>query len=160
MVIKNADYTTSYEDEEWFGDLDDEGIMNEQMYKILVGADCSIELQGVPANPENHPITINHGWNWIGFPCAQEVSLEDALASFEAAEGDILKTSGFTTIFEDGEWFGDIEEMIPGQGYMYYSNSTELKTLIISTGAKMHRAYPNFGKLPKQPKKATPTNGN
>ena len=62
--------------------------------------------------------------------------------------------------FDGEEWFGDFETLVPGQGYMYYSNSTEPKTLIISTGAKMHRAYPNFGKLPKQVKKATPTNGN
>ena len=157
MVIKNADYTTSYEDEEWFGDLDDEGIMNEQMYKILVGADCSIELQGVPANPEDHPITINHGWNWIGFPCAQEVSLEDALASFEAAEGDILKTNDFTTAFENGEWFGDLEDMSPGQGFMYYSSSATPKTLIFQNGAKARRAYPNFGKIKKQPVEVVPT---
>jgi hypothetical protein len=157
MVIRNADYTTSYEDEEWFGDLDDEGIMNEQMYKILVSADCTIELQGVPANPENHPITINHGWNWIGVPCAQEVSLEDALANFEAAEGDILKTNDFTTTFENGEWFCDLEDMNPGQGFMYYSSSVTPKTLIFQNGAKARRAYINFGRINKQPIEVVPT---
>ena len=159
-VIKNADYTTSYEDEEWFGDLDDEGIMNEQMYKIYVTADCEFELQGTPANPANHTITIVHGWNWIGFPYSQTVSIEDALADFEAEEGDILKTSESTTNFEDGEWFGDIEEMIPGQGYMYYSNSNDEKELTFQTGAKAHRAYPNFGQLPKQSFKVMPVEGN
>jgi hypothetical protein len=147
-VIKNADYTTSYEDEEWFGDLDDEGIMNEQMYKVYVIADCEVELQGMPADPANHTITIVHGWNWIGFPCSETVSIEDALADFEAEEGDILKTSESTTNFEDGEWFGDIEEMVPGQGYMYYSNSEEEKELTFLTGAKARRNN-NLGKLKK-----------
>ena len=76
------------------------------------------------------------------------MSIEDALADFEAEEGDILKTSESTTNFEDGEWFGDIEEMVPGQGYMYYSNSEEEKELTFLTGAKARRNN-NLGKLKK-----------
>ena len=158
--IQSFNNNTEFDGEEWFGGLDDIGISNEQMYMILVDSDCTVELSGIPANPANHEIAINPGWNWIGFPCAMELNVSDALANFQAEEEDMIQISESMIEFDGEEWFGDFETLVPGQGYMYYSNSTEPKTLIISTGAKMHRAYPNFGKLPKQVKKATPTNGN
>lgn len=158
--IQSFNNNTEFDGEEWFGGLDDIGISNEQMYMILVDSDCTVELSGIPANPANHEIAINPGWNWIGFPCAMELNVSDALANFQAEEEDMIQISESMIEFDGEEWFGDFETLVPGQGYMYYSNSIEPKTLIISTGAKMHRAYPNFGKLPKQVKKATPTNGN
>jgi hypothetical protein len=158
--IQSFNNNTEFDGEEWFGGLDDIGISNEQMYMILVDSDCTVELSGIPANPADHEIAINPGWNWIGFPCAMELNVSDALANFQAEEEDMIQISESMIEFDGEEWFGDFETLVPGQGYMYYSNSTESKTLIISTGAKMHRAYPNFGKLPKQVKKATPTNGN
>ncbi|MBQ3628862.1 MAG: hypothetical protein II947_07550, partial [Bacteroidaceae bacterium] len=158
--IQSFNNNTEFDGEEWFGGLDDIGISNEQMYMILVDSDCTVELSGIPANPADHEIAINPGWNWIGFPCAMELNVSDALANFQAEEEDMIQISESMIEFDGEEWFGDFETLIPGQGYMYYSNSTELKTLIISTGAKMQRAYPNFGKLPKQVKKAKPTDGN
>ena len=158
--IQSFNNNTEFDGEEWFGGLDDIGISNEQMYMILVDSDCTVELSGIPANPADHEIAINPGWNWIGFPCAMELNVSDALANFQAEEEDMIQISESMIEFDGEEWFGDFETLVPGQGYMYYSNSTEPKTLIISTGAKMHRAYPNSGKLPKQVKKAKPTDGN
>ena len=158
--IQSFNNNTEFDGEEWFGGLDDIGISNEQMYMILVDSDCTVELSGIPANPANHEIAINPGWNWIGFPCAMELNVSDALTNFQAEEEDMIQISESMIEFDGEEWFGDFETLVPGQGYMYYSNSTESKTLIISTGAKMHRAYPNSGKLPKQVKKAKPTDGN
>ena len=43
----------------------------------------------------------------------------------------MVANSEMFTEFEDGEWFGDVAILIPGQGFMYYSNSTEPKMLII-----------------------------
>jgi hypothetical protein len=52
----------------------------------------------------------------------------------------ILSVDDYTT-FEDG-WgaMGDLEEMTPGQGYMYFSASDEDRDLIIQTAAKGRRA--------------------
>lgn len=156
LVIKSVDLITMYEDEEWFGDLDDEGMYNEQMYMVNVSEDCQVVLQGTPANPADHGITIKRGWNWIGFPYDQELSIEEALADFEAEEGDALKSASTITVFEDDEWFGDLETLVPGGGYMYYYNGTEPQTLIFSTGAKakrgVNRVIPiNLKKLTTKP---------
>ncbi len=137
IQIKSSQVNTEYDSEwGWFGDLDDLGMTNEQMYAINVSALCTVTLEGTPANPANHPITIVHGWNWIGFPSGVAISLEEAFAGF-AIEGDKIKNR-VTQIEYDPEWgwYGDFETLEPGQGYMYYSASSTPRTLVFPAGAK------------------------
>ena len=136
MQIQSTENMTEYDGEDWFGDLDDLGISNEQTYLIEMGAPCTVELQGMPANPANHVITINYGWNWIGFPSAEPMDVVEAFAGFEAEEDDQIMSQNSMTEFDGEEWFGDVETLEPGQGYMYYSNSPETKTLIYQIGRK------------------------
>lgn len=136
LFIESSDYSTEFDGEDWFGDLDNEGMVNEQMYLILTNAPCTVQLQGMPADPANHAITINPGWNRIGFPCTEAVEITIAFADFQAEEGDVLESADGQTEFDGEEWFGDLEAMIPGQGYLYYSNSTEPKTLVFRMEGK------------------------
>jgi hypothetical protein len=135
-IESRNDGMTEYDGEDWFGDLDDVGITNEQMYLIQTSAACTIQLNGIPANAASHPITINPGWNWIGYPCAQEMSITEALAGFEAEEGDQLESKAGYTEYDGEDWFGEIETLTPGQGYLYYSNSAVPKTLIFQVSRK------------------------
>ena len=120
----------------WYGTLT--SINNEQMYKIRTNAACEATVVGVPAVPENHPISINSGWNWIGFPCNQNVSVDVAMSGFTPENNDVLKgRNGFTTYYSDGNynmWYGTLNTLEPGRGYMYRSNSTTQKTLVFQTG--------------------------
>jgi Fic family protein len=61
---------------------------------------------------------------------------EDAFADFEAEDGDMILSADDFTTFESGGWgaMGDLVEMTPGHGYMYYSASDEVKYLVIQTG--------------------------
>ena len=128
---------TEFDGEDWFGDLDDVGIFNEQAYWIETSTACSIELTGVPAVVDEYEITINPGWNWIGFPSAEPIAVADALANFNAEEADQIQCNDATSAEFDGEeWFGDLETFTPGQGYMYFSASEETKILVFSTAAK------------------------
>ena len=138
LMIKSTDiYTENDAEWGWFGDLDEEGIVNEQMYKVLVSGPCTVTLEGIPANPADHTITINKGWNWIGFPSAEAISLDDAFANF-AQEGDIIRNSDGETPYDPewGGWFGDFETLEPGQGYMYYSTNSTPRTLVFPSAAK------------------------
>ena len=136
-IWSNSNSTEYDEEWGWFGDLDDIGITNGETYLVKTSTTCSVQLQGLPANPANYAITINHGWNWIGFPCSQEITIQEALSNFEAETGDQIWNSENSTEYDDGwGWFGDIESLVPGEGYMYYSNSTQPKTLIFQTGSK------------------------
>jgi hypothetical protein len=122
----------------WYGSLN--SLENEKLYMVKVSNACTVELQGTRANPTSHAITIQEGWNWIGYPCDQAVNVEAALAGFTPANGDQIKYGNVFTTYYSGTgysmWYGGLTELIPGQGYMYYSNSTETKTLIFQTGAK------------------------
>ena len=122
----------------WAGDLDGTGLLNEHMYMIEVSEDITVELQGPATNPESHEITLYPGdFSWIGFPCAEEVDVNVALAGLEAEDGDYIENNELGIIYYyGGVWIGDFDTMIPGRGYMYYSNSTDEKTLIFQAGAK------------------------
>ncbi|MBO7082778.1 MAG: hypothetical protein J6W30_02915, partial [Bacteroidales bacterium] len=84
------------------------------------------------------------GWNWIGFPCDHEMTIEEALGGFDAEDGDVFANSENFTEF-DGEWFGDVETLLPGQGFMYFSNSNEPKTLIIGSSKGNRLLIPSSG---------------
>ena len=135
VEIQSYDDNTECMDGEWFGGLDDVGIDNAQTYMILAVNDCTIELEGPATDPANYPITLYRGWNWIGFPCAQEVSVADAFAGFEPEEGDVLQSYDNMTEFDGEDWWGELETLVPGQGLMYYSMSDEPKELVFQTGS-------------------------
>ena len=120
----------------WYGSLS--SIENEQMYKIRTNAACNAVMVGHAASPANHPININGGWNWIGFPCNQSVSVNDALSGFTPVANDVIKSrNGSTTYVSYGStslWYGTLNTLEPGQGYMYKSNSNTSKTLVFQTG--------------------------
>ena len=139
VSIENNTYgSTAYdaENDEWFGDLDYEGIYNEQMYIIEVSADCMVGLQGTIVDPSIYEFEIYPGYNWIGFPCSVEVSVADALANFEAEEDDQIEAPNSVMYYWGGEWVsdGDFETFVPGQGYFYFSNSEDTKTLTFVVG--------------------------
>ena len=120
----------------WYGTLN--SITNEQMYKVRTNAACNAAMTGLPANPSNHPITINSGWNWIGFPNNQSVSVTEAMSGYTPADNDVIKGRNASTTYLAGYnmWYGTLNTFEPGQGYMYKSNSTTAKTLTFNTNAK------------------------
>ena len=138
LQIKNGNISTEYDSEwGWFGDLDEVGITNEEMIMIKTANACTLELQGTPTNPAIHPITIYPGWNWIGYPCAEEMTLEEAFYNFTPEVDDKIKNSEGTSEYDaEWGWFGDVETLVPGQGFMYYSASTVPKTLVFQAGRK------------------------
>ena len=138
LQIKSNSLSTEYDAEwGWFGDLDEVGITVGEMVMIEATAECSIQLQGVLTNPADHPITINPGWNWIGYPCAETMTLGEAFTNFTPEVGDRIKNiEGSSEYDSEWGWFGDVETLVPGQGFMYYSSSTVAKTLVFQVGRK------------------------
>ena len=113
----------------WTGTL--QAIDNESGYKINVLEECTSLLSGVAAQPSDHPITLNAGWNLIGYPVSEAQSIVSALSNFEALQGDIIKgQEGFVTYEATLGWTPSTFTLTPGKSYMYYSNATEGKTLI------------------------------
>jgi hypothetical protein len=89
-----------------------------KMYIINVVSTGEITLKGVPVDPAEHPITINHGSNYLGFPFDENMTLTNAFAGF-AKNGDKIKTKNETCPYNRGRWGNQISTLEPGKGYIY-----------------------------------------
>jgi len=143
IQIKSSVKVTAWDEdeEEWSGGLQSVGLTNDKTYMVEVqlpaNTTMTVSLVGPASTPEGCAIEINPGWNWIGFPSAVPIEVNEALSDFDAVAGDELKTRTQATAWDEDEeeWSGRLNILIPGQGYMYYSNSTDVKTLVFSTTA-------------------------
>ena len=135
-LIENNGITTEYLGSGfWFGTLENEGLTNDKMYLVHVSDSCTIELAGEPAS-STVMITLDPGWNWIGFPSEVEMSITDFLSGFEAEVGDMIEHDGQVSEYLGyGFWIG-LDTLVPGNGYLYYNASNESKTITFSIGAK------------------------
>ena len=138
LQIKSRHMVTSWDadEEEWSGGLQNVGLSNGNTYMVETSTACTVTLQGPAPDPADYTITLNpKAWTWIGFPCAVEVDIEDALADFVAMPGDQIKSRHQASSWdeEEEEWSGGIMKLIPGTGYMFYSNGTEVRSLIFQT---------------------------
>jgi len=130
LTLTNGDYiksqslsATYFDGFGWFGDLAELNVT--KTYKIKLASAGVIMYEGEPANPEDHIFVLMTGWNWIGYVPDVRLPVEDALAVLAPAENDYLKDQAVsTTYFEGFGWFGDLKEMVPGEGYMFKSANT------------------------------------
>ena len=106
------------------------------MYKIETPTDCVITLEGLSINPAEHPITISNGANWIAFPFGESITVNEAFAGF-AVSGDVVKSkeNGIAT-YNGTQWRGTLNTLVPGQGYIYKSNSNEVRTFVFPSNLR------------------------
>ena len=144
VKAQNEGYVSYMDGYGWYGTL--ERLYNEQSYRVQANAACTVQLQGSLIDPADYPITLNPGWTWMGFPWSQSVSVESALQGFEPEANDFIKgRNAYTMYYAEGGysmWFGPLNSLEPGQGYVYYSNSGEAKTLTLNTNGG-RSAQPN-----------------
>ena len=127
ITIKSRTQNVAYNpnNHRWTGQLNSFDVI--QMYMIYVNTDCEITLTGMPINPAEHPVTINSGSNWIAFPLGESMSLSDAFEGF-AVNGDKVKSRNSNSQYIRNHWSGGVTTLVPGQGYMYISNTQETRT--------------------------------
>ena len=108
-------------------------VSTEEMYMINTTAPVTVSLDGKFVS-EDRRITLNPGWNWIGYPVRVSVPVEDALAGFTPQEGDIIKSKSKVSEYseEAGGWFPSFD-LVPGEGYKYYSEKTTSTSFVYST---------------------------
>ena len=114
----------------------------ESSYKVKVASPTTLEIQGDEVDGGNMEIALHDGWNWVGYPIGQVMSVEEALKPTDASEGDALVgQDGFAT-FEDGMWLGTLNTLAPGKGYLYKSegsNTLLYDNSFVSKAAALNR---------------------
>ena len=94
-------------------------------YKVCVDNESwTKSLSGISFDPINE-ISLKKGWNWIGSPIdAGSLRVADLLSNLDVEEGDmVVGLEGFAQVDNEGQWLGSLETLVPGKGYMLYSNS-------------------------------------
>jgi hypothetical protein len=105
------------------------------MYKIDISAACEIVLEGTALNPADHPVTIDHGVNWIAYPLHTEMSLTNAFNGF-AVNGDMVKSKDISSSYNGIRWRGTLNTLVPGNGYVYKSAGSDDRIFTFPIDAK------------------------
>ena len=87
------------------------------------------------AKAQEVTITLFPGWNWISYPKAETQDISTALGDFEPVNGDMLKSQFGNAVYSNGYWRGSVTHFIPGWGYKYYSNRTEVVSFVFGAAA-------------------------
>ena len=117
-----------YEDGNWSGTLNT--IEPGKMYKIETTAPVSLTTTGTPVTSVE--INFMPGYNWFGYTGATAKPIATALGSFQPTNNDtIIAQDGTSASYNNnnGRWSGTLTSLIPGTGYVYFSNAQQNRTL-------------------------------
>ena len=133
MISSQTGFTMNYGTYGWYGSLN--SITNESMYKIKMNQAGYSDLYYYNARPDLHPITVVPGWNYIGYVSDYEMDLNEALMGLEPSDGDMIKSQyAYANYYEGYGWFGSLNYMEPGKGYMY--KAADSATFIYGQGTR------------------------
>jgi hypothetical protein len=143
MTVKSqANGYSYYENGTWGGSLT-ESLSNTEMYAVKMNADRKLRIVGTSVNT---PVSVHHGWNWLGYYGSQVASLADALADMQKEDGDMLKAQRGVAYWDVNSWSGSLMMMEPGKGYQLKSSADDHTFSYPSAavaGARMTRAAAN-----------------
>ena len=112
--------------------------------KVETTGATDIALTGEMYNPAASYITLHKGWNWLGYPMNQTMTLAEALAYLGAEEGDVIATlNGSFSQYANGAWTGELEIMSPGEGYLFKAASE--KSFVFNDGI-VSKARAQYGR--------------
>lgn len=94
-------------------------------YKMRVKEDVDFALEGIPFAEDEVTVTLNKGWNWMGYTPNMEMSVCAALENLIAEENDIIMAQDNFATYDGANWIGSLTALTPGSAYLYYSNSVK-----------------------------------
>ena len=126
LYIKDkTTFASCGDDNKWHGNLST--IKHSEMYKVNASNTVVLDVIGAPVNLIDNEISIDKGWNWIGYNPTFIMSVGDAFANLNPVNGDIVKSRDVFSVFDGYEWTGTLMSMTPGMGYIYKSNDSKSK---------------------------------
>ena len=112
----------------WSGTLSEVGLG--KMYKIQLTAGDPVLFEVEGGLSSGTAVTIEPGFNWIGYTGPAGLSIAEALGSFEPNDGDEIIDENGDSVYYDGEnWEGNFTSLNPGKGYLYHSVANETKMI-------------------------------
>jgi hypothetical protein len=133
LTEDSKDLTLVYKNKKWMSNTKDDlkkvSLSQEYCYRVKVNEPRTIDLWGTCLKEaEQRTIHVKEGWNSIGYTPLVNLPVSTALAEYfdDATDGDVVKNQHDFAMFSSdgkgsGEWFGTLEYMKPGEGYMLHS---------------------------------------
>lgn len=125
-------------DGDWSGTL--AAIDATRSYKLRAATDATLTLTGEPLDPDRHTITLDDGWNWVGYLPAEASSLDAALDNLPATAGDAVRAQDAFALYDGANWVGSLAELRPGEGYQFYSQGVKSFSYSASGARQVRRA--------------------
>lgn len=118
----------------WSGTISGNGgISVSKMYKVRFSKEQVLNIKGVPIDISNWNFPIKEKWNWLPYPLTQNQLTNEALAYFNAVDGDVIKSQNLFAIYDPiNGWNGTLKYLVSGEGYMIKSTKDQTFT------------YPNY----------------
>ena len=110
---------------------------NHHMFLLQSPMTQKLSVSGLAIHEkENLTLDILPNWNYISYLSTVNLPISEALAGFEAVEGDIIKSQDrFSMYGETTGWLGSLTYLEPGKGYMLFSkNKTTLTYPDVTAG--------------------------
>lgn len=134
-AVEMQDSVYYYDNRKWTGNTN---ISAGTMMKVQMNQSADLYVAGQIVNPAKHPITINPGANWVGVPSATYMTVDEAFAGLQPEEFDIIKSQTAFCQYVNGKWFGNLDVIEPGRGYVYTSQATDTKTFTFPSDVPEH----------------------
>ena len=111
----------------WLGTLTT--LDNKTMYMLNTNNEQTLSIEGRAVVPAEHPITVNHKWNYISYQPMVNMTIQEALADYQGAmDNDIIKSQTSFAIYMNNKWVGSLKYMEANQGYMLYRGAPKTVT--------------------------------
>ena len=109
----------SYSNGTWTGKLNT--MSSDKMYAVKTTEATTLTVTGHRVVTSAAPITVGSDWNWVGYNASSLMSVTEALAGMDPQNGDIIKAQRGIAYYDNHEWLGTLETMMPGKGYKIFS---------------------------------------
>ena len=118
----------------WSGTISGNGGMSvAKMYKVKFANAQTLNIKGNKVDISNWSFPMKQNWNWLPYPLGGNQATNEALAYFDAADGDVVKSQNLFAIYDPiNGWNGTLNYMEASKGYMIKSSKVQTFT------------YPNY----------------
>ena len=120
-LIKGQSVFSDYSNlNSWTGSLNSTGIKVEYSYRIKVAKNDTLVFKGRQIDPTSRTISINKGWNWIGFVSLRNLPVKEAFGNTTPKSGEVIKAQSKFAIYDTIlGWSGSLATLEPNKGYMF-----------------------------------------
>ncbi|SHG43180.1 Por secretion system C-terminal sorting domain-containing protein [Flavobacterium segetis] len=102
------------------------GLNNSKMIKVFMTHEQPLTIKGTAVDVANWSFPIQENWNWLPYTLSGNQQTNEALAYFEATDGDVVKSQNLFAIYDPLiGWNGTLNYLESGKGYMIKSSKAQ-----------------------------------